>query len=135
MRSRDGNYSFSFRLLISFLFTLSLNAEEYLISYRYVVKDATIYNESLQISKTMKKCVGDTYQPIILENNGSKNLKDIISINNELFIDYMHKIGLNIKHDEITENLQNKSTTILILKTKCFKVDINDNFAKIAPLK
>ena len=135
MRSRDGNYSFSLRLLISFLFTLSLNAEEYLISYRYVVKDATIYNESLQISKTMKKCDGETYQPIILENDGSKNLKEIISKNDELFREYMHKIGLNVKHDETTENLQNKSTTILTLKTKCFKVDINDNFAKIAPLK
>lgn len=135
MRSRDGNHSFSLRLLVSLLFTLSLNAQEYLISYRYVVKDATIYNESLQISKTMKKCYGERYQPIILENDGSKDLKDIISKNDELFKNYIHKIGLNVQHKETTNNLQNKSSTILILKTKCFKVDINDNFAKIAPLK
>ncbi|MCF6331587.1 MAG: hypothetical protein L3I99_08610 [Sulfurimonas sp.] len=83
----------------------------------------------------MKKCNGDTYQPIILENNGSKNLKEIISKNDELFRNYIHKIGLNIKHNEITNNLQNSSTTILTLKTKCFKVDINDNFAKIALFK
>ena len=135
MRSRDGNNSFSLRFLVSLLFTLALNADEYLISYRYVVKDATIYNESLLISKTMKKCDGNIYRPIILENNGSKNLKEIISKNNELFIDYIHKLGLEVKHDETTINLQNKSTTILTLKTKCFKVDFNDNFAKIAPLK
>ena len=135
MRSRDGNHSFSLRLLVSLLFTLSLNAEEYLISYRYVVKDATIYNDSLQISKTMKKCDGNTYQPIILENDGSKNLKEIISKNDELFRNYIHKIGLNVNHNETTNNLQNTSTTILTLKTKCFKVDINDNFARIAPLK
>ena len=135
MRSRDGNSSFSFRLLASLLFSISLNAQEYLISYRYVVKDAIIYNESLLVSKTMKKCRGNTYQAIILENDGSKDLKEIISKNDELFREYIHKIGLNVKHDETTKNHQNKSTTILTLKTKCFKVDINDNFAKIAPLK
>ena len=137
MRSRDGNYSFSFRLSsVIFLLSLTLlSASEYLISYRYVVKDAIIYNESLLISKAMKSCDGATYKPLLLENDGSTNLKKIILNNHEIFIDYLHKLGLNIKHDEITINAQNKSTTILTLKTKCFKVDFNDNFARIAPLK
>ena len=136
MRSRDGNHSFSLRLCsIIFLCSLALNAGEYLISYRYVVKNATIYNEHLSISHSMSKCKGSPYNPLILENNGSHDLKSIIYKNNEKFINYIHKLGLNISHKESTTNYQNSSTTILTLKTKCFKVDFNDNFARISPLK
>ncbi len=136
MRSRNGNHYFSRRLCsIILLYSLSLSASEYLISYRYVVKDASLYNESLMISHAMKKCSGTSYEPLQLESNGSKNLSKIISLNYEIFIDYIHKLGLDVQHNEETINAQNKSTTILTLKTKCFKVDFNDNFARIAPLK
>jgi hypothetical protein len=83
----------------------------------------------------MSKCEGSPYNPLILESNGSKNLKKIISNNNEEFINYIHKLGLHIEHNEVTTNLQNKHSTVLTLKTTCFKVDFNDNFAKITPLK
>ncbi len=137
MRSRDGDNSISFRLCtIIFLFLISsLEAEEYYISYRYVVKDALLYNESLAVSRAMKKCKGDAYSPLILDSDNSDNLKKIISDNSQKFIDYLHKLGLQVEHKEKTLNYQNHATTVLTLKTKCFKVDFNDNFAKIAPLK
>jgi len=137
MRSRDGNNYFSRRLcsVIILLCSLALSADEYLISYRYVVKNAIIYNEKLNISRAMSKCEGAPYNPLILQNDGSKNLRSIISKNNEIFINYIHKLGLDVNHKEVTKNAQNRSTTILTLKTKCFKVDFNDNFARIAPLK
>jgi hypothetical protein len=40
-----------------------------------------------------------------------------------------------VSYNSTTTNMKNSSTTILTLKTTCFKVDINDNFAKITPLK
>lgn len=137
MRSRDGDNSFSFKLCtIIFFFIISqLNAEEYYISYRYVVKDAVMYNESLQVSPAMQRCNGDAYLPLILEVDKSKNLREILSENSSEFINYLHKLGLNVKHSQKNYNYQNTSTTVLTLKTKCFKVDFNDNFAKIAPLK
>lgn len=138
MRSRDGNYSFSRRLcaLIILLLVSSLSfADEYYISYRYVVKDAVLYNESLSVSPAMKKCSGKTYSPIILDSDNYKTLKQIISTNSQEFIDYLHKLGLQVEHKEKTINYQNTSITVLTLKTKCFKVEFNDNFAKIAPLK
>ena len=137
MRRRDGNHYFLLRLsTIIFFFAFScLCADEYYISYRYVVKDAILYNESLQVSPAMKKCQGETYQPIVLDNKKHKNLKKIISSNADEFLDYLHKLGLNVSHKEKTINNQNTSTTVLTLKTKCFKVDFNDNFARIAPLK
>jgi hypothetical protein len=138
MRSRDGNYTFSFSISVALLLLLSslaLNASEYLISYRYLVKDATLYNETLFISKAMQKCEGTPYYPLILKTRADKNLKKIIATQNEKFIEYIHKLGLNVDHKDITTNFQYSSVTILTLKTTCFKVDFNDNFVKISPLK
>jgi hypothetical protein len=136
MRSRDGNRTSTLSIfkLILFFYSLALSASEYLISYRYVVKDAILYNEKLDISKSMHKCHGKPLTPLILENNGNHNLKEIISQNEEEFSSYLHQLGLNVKHSEFNLNQHNSSTTILTLKTTCFKVDFNDNFVKIAPL-
>ncbi len=136
MRSRNGNFNFSLAIcsVIFFNFT-ALCADEYLISYRYIVKDATLYNEKINISKTMRKCEGKEKKPIILQSHGLENLTTIIEKSSDTFIDYIHKLGLHIEHDEATINLQNHSTTILTLKTTCFKVEFNDTFAKITPLK
>jgi len=136
MRSRNGNFNFSLRLCTIILFnSLALSASEYLISYKYVVKDATLYNETLLVSKAMTKCEGNPQEEFILQNNSEENLKKLISKNPEEFLEYIHKLGLHVNHDEKTINLQNSYTTILTLKTTCFKVDFNDNFATIAPLK
>ena len=136
MRSRDGNHTFSLSICAIILFhSLALDASEYFISYRYLVKDTILYNETLEISQAMHKCKGVPSSTLILESNNSKNLKNIIAFNKEKFISYMYKLGLNVQHKERTINLQNSSTTILTLKTRCFKVDFNDNFAKISALK
>ncbi len=137
MRSRDGN-SYLTRAICSIIFLSSLvtlNAKEFLISYRYVVKNATLYNETLLISNAMKKCSGKPQKTLILTTSGDKDLKLIISQNSEVFLNYIHKLGLDVEHNEATINSQNSSTTILTLKTTCFKVDFNDNFAKISSLK
>ncbi|MEA3331358.1 MAG: hypothetical protein U9Q29_06655 [Campylobacterota bacterium] len=136
MRSRDGNLTFSLRLCSIIFFTsLALNASEYLISYRYVVKDAILYNETLQISDAMQPCYGKLEQTLVLESDGSSDLKKIISQNSQEFTEFIHKLGLHVKHEGITTNSQNNSTIILTLKTTCFKVDFNDSFANITPLK
>ncbi|MDQ7044248.1 MAG: hypothetical protein Q9M34_12060, partial [Sulfurimonas sp.] len=78
---------------------------------------------------------GVPYNSIIFETRDDKNLKKILSTNKEEFIDYIHKLGLSVKHQDSTINTHYTSTTILTLKTRCFKVDFNDNFVKISPIK
>ncbi|WP_193151412.1 hypothetical protein [Sulfurimonas sediminis] len=136
MRSRDGNHTFSLSICAIILFhSLALSASEYLISYRYVVKDALLYNQELEISHSMHRCKGFSSNTLILESDNSKDLKKIIARNNEKFINYIQKIGLNVQHYASTINFQNTSTTIITLKTTCFKVDFNDNFVRISALK
>jgi hypothetical protein len=83
----------------------------------------------------MTKCSGEAQSELILINTAGNNLKKLISQNSGEFIDYIHKLGLHVEHKGTTSNLQNSFTTTLTLKTTCFKVDFNDNFARIAPLK
>jgi len=136
MRSRNGNRSFSFRLYtLIFLPSLALFASEYLISYRYTVKDAQLFNETLQVSHAMQKCTGKLQDSFLLEARKNDSLQNIINNNYSLFIDQIDKIGLDIQHTQMTTKNINTSTTILTLHTTCFKVDFNDNFAKITPLK
>ncbi len=137
MRSRDGNHSFLFSICTLILLTsLTLHAKEYFISYRYVVKDATLYNETLYVSSAMQKCQGTPQEAITLETSRKNmSLKEAIMENIDQFLTHIDKLALDVKHTEKTQNLQNSSTTILTLKTTCFKVDFNDNFVKIAPLK
>ena len=136
MRSRDGNSTLLFSVFSVVLFnSIALSASEYLVSYRYVVKDATLFNETLYVSKAMKKCSGVPKQEIILENPDKKTLKELLSTANLEFIEYVHKLGLHVAHSEINQNFYNSSTTTLTLATTCFKVEFNEDFAKIAPLK
>ena len=140
MRSRDGNHSFT--LSISTIIFLLLNssallfADEYLISYQSSIKDATLYNETLLISKAMQKCQGEAIdENLILKRNKTKDLKKILLANRERFDTFLEKIGLYVDHREETRNSVNHSFTSLTLKTTCFKVDFNDNFVKITPLE
>ena len=136
MRNRDGNCSFPFQFCtIVLLCSLGLNASEYLISYKYIVKNAVLFNESLDISRSMQECKGIPTQTLILPATKQKNFVKLISHHHEAFIDYIHQLGLDVQSKDININSQIHSTTIITLKTTCFKVDFNDNFVKISHLK
>ena len=83
----------------------------------------------------MTKCKGKPYASISLDSDGGSDLKRIIDANSEEFIEFIHKLGLNLESRSKTSNFEYSSFTILTLKTTCFKVDFNDNFAIISPLK
>ena len=112
-----------------------LFADEYLISYRYIVKDVLLYNEQFYLSKAMQKCKGSPQESIILSNDNNKSLKKLLSDVDSQFIEYIHKLGLHVKHTSTTKNMQNSTTTIITLRTTCFKVDFNDFFVTLTPLK
>jgi len=137
MRSRDGNHSFSLTIPVTLFFfsSLVLSASEYLISYRYVVHNAILYNESLDISQSMKKCSGSKSESLVLESSTDEPLKTTLKNNREEFVDFIHTIGLSVAHKEKHTAYSSETTTILTLRTRCFKVDFNDTFVTISALK
>ncbi|MEA1955660.1 MAG: hypothetical protein U9N02_04100 [Campylobacterota bacterium] len=82
----------------------------------------------------MQKCCANPIASIVLDNENN-NLKKTISKNPQKFINFIHKLALEVKHKDKTINGLYTGTTILTLKTTCFKVDFNENFAKITALK
>ena len=137
MRSRNGSNYFSLTIYVIILFnSLAINASEYLISYRYVVKNAILYNEKLQISNSMIKCHSmPSKQNQLILKNYNNDLKYTISKNAQKFIDFIHKIGIEVRHQDKTIDTIYSGTTILTLRTTCFKVDFNEKFVRIIPLK
>ena len=137
MRSRNGSYTFSLKIcsIVFILIPLALNASEYLISYRYVVKDAILYNEKLYVSKAMQKCEGYPQETTIFRNSKQKSLKLFLSDRDGEFISYLHKLGLYVKHNEVKTRFTNNSTTILMLKTECFDIDVDKESIFITPIK
>ena len=136
MRSGDGNRSFLLTVCtLIFLLSPVLFAGEYFISYRYVVKDAMLFNEQLLVSPAMQPCKGIPNETLLLDNPNDATLKEIIQHNRERFITYLHHLGLQVQYRETTTNMQNSSTTVMTLPTTCFKVDFNDNSVTITPLK
>jgi len=137
MRSRNGDRPF-IRSICTTIIVSSLsflNAQEYLISYRYVAKNALSYNESFHVSHAMTQCGSQSYEPLILENTDNNNLKATLLKNFDLFFDYAKKLGLHVRHEEHTLNHQSSAFTTLTLKTTCFKVEFNDSFVIIQALK
>jgi len=83
----------------------------------------------------MQKCFGKPSKSIILNSNKSNDLKIIINDNSIEFLDFIYKLGINISNNSTSSDAQYTSTTILTLKTRCFKVKINEKFAKITALE
>lgn len=136
MRSRDGNSYLILRLLsLISLCSLAINAEELLISYDYTTKNHTIYSQTLNISKAMTKCSGTDDKTLMLDTNGSKNIKEVLENNQDEFFTFTQTLPIEIISNDTTINLQNSSSTTIRLKTTCFKVDFNDNIATITTLK
>lgn len=136
MRSRDGDYSFTLRLCTVVLcFSLALSASDYLISYRCSVQNAALYNEHLDIAKSMKECQGTPDQTLILPSSHNHNLQSIIFKHANRFREYLQKLPFEIRSSQTTTNAHINAVTILTLKTQCFKVDFNDTFVTISHLK
>lgn len=137
MRSRNGNSALLFSICSLIFCFCNLNGDEYIISYRYAVQDATLLNDNLDISKAMTPCVGHHLGPS-LSLSFSKNTKDlkkiILSHDNEFFA-YMNRFGLHVRSFDSLSNGMSSSLTTLTLKPTCFTVEFNDNLVKISPFK
>ena len=136
MRSRDANYAFSFRFFsLIFFYSSVLFADEYLISYRDVIINSKLYNHQFYISKSMQKCQGIKQSSFILENSKNLKLQTLLASQEIKFYLYTQQIGVELKDKSVQKNMTINSKTSITFKTKCFDVDVNENFVKIAYIK
>lgn len=134
MRSRNGHRPLSLAICAVVL-APHLWADEYIISYRAVIRNAVMVSESFNISRSMQKCRGIPASSVFLDANGSTNLHQILSNQYETFFSLMQQETLHIEHHENNINTANLSHTVFTMPPQCFTVDINEDFAKITALK
>lgn len=133
MRSRNGNRAFTLAVCALSILT-SLAADEYIISYRSVVSDATLTYEALNVSRAMQPCSGDPGSELLLDAERSTDLKQIIYDNFDAFFGLIRNEKLHVIHRETTVNGMNRSRTVMTLPPHCFTVDFNQGLAKISAL-
>lgn len=134
MRSRNGHRPLPLAICAVIL-SQYLWADEYIISYRAVIRNAVMVSESLNISRSMQKCRGIPASSVLLDTNGSTNLHKILSDQFEEFFSLMQQEALHINHHEKNINTANAGHTVFTMPPQCFTVDINEDFARISALK
>ncbi|MEA3373139.1 MAG: hypothetical protein U9Q62_05535 [Campylobacterota bacterium] len=133
MRNRNGNRAFTLAVCALSTFNI-LYADEYIISYRSVVSDATLTHETLTVSRAMQKCSGTPRHSILLDTQDSANLHQILLRGFDDFFALMQKEKLHIRHSEKTINGVNSAQTVVTLPPHCFTVDFNQGLVKISAL-
>ncbi len=84
----------------------------------------------------MTACQGNVKTPpLYLKVVGEKNLKTLLRTNFETFLEYLYKQGMVVDVKERFQDNFIRSDIVLLFPPTCFKVDFNDTFATIAPIK
>jgi len=130
----DCSYSFSIKLLILFLSSV-LCADEYLISYRYLVHDTIVTQQEFLISHAMTSCSGIPEKSIIFTSHKNESIKQTILRHHEEFIEYLEKLGIYIRSQSQTTQMQYNSFIEITFKTHCFQIENKNNSIHITYLK
>jgi hypothetical protein len=136
MRSRDANHTSLFRFcaIIISLFSSALFADDYLISYRYSVKDSELFYEKATFTRSMQPCETTKISPIYIKNPKHKPLEELLFEPDGTFFRLMSRLGLEVVNNEETNGFIHHSLTLVTFKTRCFKVDVNEKFVIISAL-
>jgi hypothetical protein len=96
-----------------------------------------LYQEKLNVAPAMKQCKKSkiTAKSLLLPRINKEKLSKIIENNFEDFENALLGWGVSIKANDQTFNAKNHSQTVITMQTTCFKVDFNENFVTLTPLK
>lgn len=131
MRSRDGGRPLLYAIALASATTLY--SDQYLIGYRASTKNSTISSDTLHISKAMRDCQTKTAtNALILDSEAT--IEELIERNKNRFIEHF---GINTTHIQNSDFIKDDyihSTSTITIPTKCYKIELNDNFATITLL-
>ena len=137
MRSYHRNHTFPFstQIIILFFYSSVAFADEFFISYNYFVHNAIVKSQNLSISRAMQKCQGSPQDTIFLPANNKKNSITIIKNNEEVFIEFLHTLGMTVTYNDTLQHSLIDTTTTMIFKTQCFSIEKYQDSLKISLLK
>ena len=135
MRSRNGNFSFVFTS-IAVICTLSLKADNYYIGYRFTAKNTQAINETFSVSKAMQPCITHHNSPVlILKRTSNERLETILKREENSFLEFAASDEVRVKSNDTFGSSHSQTLNSLILPTKCYAVEFNDESVTITATK
>lgn len=135
MRSRNGNSPFIFTYL-ALISTLSFGADHYYVGYRFTAKNTQAINEKLSISKAMQPCSKQTELPVlVLKRHPNEPFESVLGREENQFLEFAAAQELRIKSNESFAAQYMDIQNSLILPTRCYAVEFNNESVTITATK
>lgn len=127
-----------YKIFIIFVFYfVNLHCDEqFIISYRGVVKENKLYSEQFNLSKAMKlKDSWDSQFLITLDYEENEDLILLLKKNQDLLTEELFKQGIMINDSAISSSYSVDIKTVLVLPPTYITVSINEDFVNIRVIK
>jgi hypothetical protein len=135
VRSRNGNSPFIFTHL-ALIATLSFGADNYYIGYRFTAKNTQAINEKLSISKAMQPCSKKTELPaLVLQRHSNESFESVLGREENQFLEFAAAQELRVKSNESFTAQHMDIQNSLILPTRCYAVEFNNESVTITATK
>jgi hypothetical protein len=136
VRSRNGNFSFLFSSL-ALITTLSTGADNhYYIGYRFTTKNSQAINETLSISKAMRSCTPFlNSENLILKRSLNEPLENLLKREQEAFVEFAAFNELRVKGNDTFSSNHSETLSSMILPTRCYAVEFNNESVTITSTK
>lgn len=120
---------FLFLLILPFF----LQANDFILAYRIVVKDAIIYNETYNVSFAMTQSE-DQIQAICnipLEEKAYPNAYTFLKDERDLVLECLFNHGIRLRDDSLTYNFASSTQTTLMIPPTRVRADVKEDFVTI----
>lgn len=126
------------RIILLFLFiTIFLHGEEqYILSYRGVVKENRLYTEQFNVSKAMRYKKNENSIPLVtLDYKKEKNIVAFLKTNQDIITQELFKQGI-LMNDALNKSTYSlDSKTVITMPPTYITVSINEDFVNIRVIK
>ncbi len=135
VRSRNGNFPLLLTS-VGLTFSLSLSAEDYYIGYRFSTQNVIPVHETLLVSKAMRPCsISDASALTLTKNRHDEPLRSLLQRNLSAWIEFTASHPLRIKNNEAWHDSHPRLHTSLVIPTRCYAVEFNNESVTITPTK
>lgn len=120
---------FRFLLFLPFF----LQANDFILTYKIVVKDAIIYNETYHVSFAMTRSddVLEAVCNIPLEEKEYANAYAFLKDERDLVLQCLFHHGVRLRDDSVAYNFASSSQTTLMIPPTRVRADVKEDFVTI----
>jgi hypothetical protein len=109
--------------------------DEYLIGYRLTTHNSTLVSDRINVSKSMRPCIGQKQENLFLPRQSNQTLESVLHSHEDEFLDFASQQPINLESRQNISNHAHNATDSITLPTRCYVIDFNDDSVTISLLK